>query len=73
MLRGIVTALLRPGGPYLYVRLVTASYAISALARLIPVRAKQVPGYRAKVPAVVWYSGTTIATLVVVLCAFAFS
>jgi hypothetical protein len=55
------------------VRLVTASYVISAIARLIPVKAKQVPGYRAKVPAVVWYSATTIATLVVVVCAFAFS
>lgn len=57
----------------MYVRLVTASYVISAIARLIPVKAKQVPGYRAKVPAVVWYSATTIATLVVVVCAFAFS
>jgi hypothetical protein len=57
----------------LYVRLVTASYAISAIARLIPVKAKQVPGYRAKVPAVMWYGCTTLAALVVVVCAFMFS
>jgi hypothetical protein len=46
----IVAAFLRPGGPYVYVRLVTAGYAISAIARLIPVRRKQVPGYRRRVP-----------------------
>ena len=54
-------------------RLVTASYAISAIARLIPVKSKQVPGYRPRVPAVVWYGGTTLAALVVVACAFMLS
>jgi mannan endo-1,4-beta-mannosidase len=73
MLQAIVTAFFRPGGPYLYVRLVTASYAISAIARLIPVKSKQVPGYRPRVPAVVWYGGTTLAALVVVACAFMLS
>jgi mannan endo-1,4-beta-mannosidase len=57
----------------LYVRLVTASYAISAIARLIPTRRKQVPGYRPRVPAVVWYSGTTAVAVAVAACAFAFS
>ena len=51
----------------------TASYAISAGARLIPVKSKQVPGYRARVPAVVWYGGTTLAAIVVVACAFMLS
>jgi hypothetical protein len=46
MLHGIAAAFLRPGGPYLYLRLVTAAYAVSAIGRLIPVRRKQVPGYR---------------------------
>jgi mannan endo-1,4-beta-mannosidase len=73
MLHGIAAALLRPGGPYLYVRLVTASYAISAIARLIPVKDKQVPGYRRRVPAVVWYGGTTLAAASVVACAFVLS
>jgi mannan endo-1,4-beta-mannosidase len=73
MLQAIVTAFFRPGGPYLYVRLVTASYAISAIARLIPVKSKQVPGYRPRVPAVVWYGATTLAALVVVACAFMLS
>jgi hypothetical protein len=50
MTRGIVAAFLRPGGPYVYVRLVTAAYAISAIGRLIPVKRKQVPGYRSRNP-----------------------
>jgi hypothetical protein len=50
MPREIVAAFLRPGGPYVYVRLVTAAYAISAIARLIPVKRKQVPGYRRRIP-----------------------
>lgn len=54
-------------------RLVTASYAISAIARLIPVKVKQVPGYRPRVSAVVWYSGTGVAALAAVICAFVFS
>lgn len=41
-----VSAFLHPGGPYLFVRIVTVSYAISAIARLVPVRRKQVPGFR---------------------------
>ena len=50
MPHAIVTAFLRPGGPYVYVRLVTACYAVSAIGRLIPVRRKQVPGYRSRNP-----------------------
>jgi len=73
LLHGIATVLLRPGGPYLYVRLVTASYAISAIARLIPVKTKQVPGYRPRVPATVWYGCTTVAALVVVVGVFVLS
>jgi mannan endo-1,4-beta-mannosidase len=57
----------------LYVRLVTASYALSAVARLVPVRSKQVPGYRPRVPAVVWYATTTFAALAVVACTFVLS
>jgi glycosyl hydrolase family 26 len=57
----------------LYVRLVTASYAISAIARLIPVRSRQEPGYRPRVPAGVWYGCTTLVALVTVVCAFLFS
>lgn len=53
-------------------RLVTASYAISAIARLIPTKRKQVPGYRPRIPAVVWYSGTAVLTAAVVACAFVF-
>jgi hypothetical protein len=41
-------AFLHPGGWYLFVRVVTASYAVSAIGRLIPVRRKQVAGYRGK-------------------------
>jgi hypothetical protein len=51
MLHDIAAVFLRPGGPYLYLRLVTASYAVSAIARMVPVRRKQVPGYRRRVPA----------------------
>ena len=54
MLHAITAAFLRPGGPYVYVRLVTAAYAVSAIGRLIPVRRKQVPGYRRRAPATVW-------------------
>lgn len=49
MIHEIIAAFLRPGGPYLYVRLVTAAYAVSAVGRMIPVKRKQVPGYRRKV------------------------
>jgi Glycosyl hydrolase family 26 len=73
MLQAIAIAFFRPGGPYLYVRLVTASYAISAIARLIPVKSKQVPGYRPRVPAVIWYGATALVALVVVACAFTLS
>ncbi len=57
MVHGIIAAFFRPGGPYLFVRLVTAGYAISAVGRLIPVRRKQVPGYRPRVPAMAWARG----------------
>ena len=39
-------AFLYPGGWYLFVRVVTASYAVSAIGRLIPVQRKQIAGYR---------------------------
>jgi hypothetical protein len=42
----VVNALLYPGGWYLFVRIITASYAMSAIGRLLPIRRKQVPGYR---------------------------
>jgi mannan endo-1,4-beta-mannosidase len=42
----VITAFLHPGGPYLFIKLVTAGYVVSAIGRLIPVRHKQVPGYR---------------------------
>ena len=58
MFHQIIAAFFRPSGPYLYVRLVTAAYALSAVGRLIPVKRKQVPGYRPRVPAMVWARGT---------------
>ena len=57
MIHGIITAFFWPGGPYLYVRLVTAAYALSAIGRLIPVKRKQVPGYRPRVLALVGARG----------------
>ena len=54
MLRDIAAAFLKPDGPFWYLRLVTAAYAISAIGRLIPVKRKQVPGYRRRVPLTVW-------------------
>lgn len=46
VLHRAVAAFLRPDGPYLFIRLVTAGYVVSAIGRMIPVRHKQVPGYR---------------------------
>ena len=46
LIRAAADAFLHPGGPYLFVRIVTAAYALSAIGRLIPVRRKQVTGYR---------------------------
>ncbi len=46
LLRDLSRALLEPGGPYLFVRLVLIGYAISAIGRLIPVRRKQAAEYR---------------------------
>ena len=54
MLRDIAVGFLKPGGPYWYVRLVTAAYAVSAIGRLIPLKRKQVPGYRRRLPLTVW-------------------
>ena len=46
LLHRAASAFLHPGGPYLFVRIVTALYAASAIGRLVPVRRKQVPGFR---------------------------
>jgi mannan endo-1,4-beta-mannosidase len=46
LFRDLSHAFLEPGGPYLFVRLVLAGYAISAIGRLIPVRRKQIAEYR---------------------------
>jgi mannan endo-1,4-beta-mannosidase len=46
VLHRAVAAFLRPDGPYLFIRLVTVGYVVSAIGRMIPVRHKQVPGYR---------------------------
>lgn len=46
VLHNAAEAFLYPGGAFLFVRLITAGYAISAVGRLIPVRRKQVAGYR---------------------------
>ncbi len=46
VLRSVAGAFLHPGGPYLFIKLVTAGYVVSAIGRLMPVRHKQVPGYR---------------------------
>ena len=54
MLHVIITAFTHPGGPYLFLRLVAAASEIAAIARLIPIRRKQVPGYRCRVPGAVW-------------------
>jgi hypothetical protein len=54
----IIAAFLRPDGPYLYVRLVTAAYAVSAIGRVIPVKRKQVPGYRRRMPVTARARGT---------------
>lgn len=53
MLHVIAAAFLGSGGPYLYLRLLTAAYAVSAIGRMIPVKRKQVPGYRRRMPAVI--------------------
>jgi hypothetical protein len=58
MIHEIIAAFFRPSGPYLYVRLVTAAYALSAIGRLIPVKRKQVPGYRPRLPAIAPARGT---------------
>lgn len=50
MFHDVVSTFFKPAGPYLYVRLVTAAYAVSAIGRLIPVQRKQVPGYRRRMP-----------------------
>ena len=58
MFHDIAAIFLKPGGPYMYVRLVTAAYAISAICRVIPVRRKQVPGYRRRMLGAVWGGGS---------------
>lgn len=46
LLHRAAIAFAHPGGPYLFVRIVTALYAVSAVGRMLPVRRKQVPGFR---------------------------
>jgi mannan endo-1,4-beta-mannosidase len=46
MIGGAVGAFTHLGGMYLFVRVVMAAYAVSALGRLIPVHRKQRPGFR---------------------------
>jgi hypothetical protein len=36
MLHGISNALLNPGGPWLFVKLVALAFAVSAILRLVP-------------------------------------
>jgi hypothetical protein len=57
MLHSVAASFLGPGGPYLYLRLVTAAYTVSAIGRVIPVKRKQVPGYRRRMPAAIWSRG----------------
>jgi hypothetical protein len=58
MIHQVIAAFFRPGGPHLYVRLVTATYALSAIGRLMPVKRKQVPGYRRRARAMIRARGT---------------
>lgn len=51
--RDIGATVFTSGGPYVYVRLVTVAYAVSAVGRVIPVKRKQVPGYRRRLPVAV--------------------
>jgi len=46
--------------PYLVVTVVTVSYALAAAARLVPMRDKQAPRYRRKLPAPIWYGGSLV-------------
>src|SRR6266567_7367136 len=69
LIRAAVSAFLHPGGPYLFVRIITAAYALSAIGRLIPVRRKQVPGYRPKKPRpVAMAAGAAAVALVAAAC-----
>ncbi len=69
LIRAAVSAFLHPGGPYLVVRIVTAAYAMSAIGRLIPVRCKQVAGYRPKQPRpVALTAGAVAVALVAAAC-----
>ena len=61
LIRAAVSAFLHPGGPYLFVRIVTAAYAVSAIGRLIPVRRKQIAGYRPKQPRSVTLAAGAVA------------
>ena len=69
LVQAAVSAFLHPGGPYLFVRIVTAAYAVSAVGRLIPVRRKQVAGYRPRRPRpVALAAGATAVALVATAC-----
>jgi hypothetical protein len=57
MLHIIAAALFGSGGPYSYLRLLTAAYAVSAVGRVIPVKRKQVPGYRRRMLTAAWIRG----------------
>jgi len=46
---------------------------ISAVARLLPVKLKQVPGYRRRIPATAWYGGSLAIALALAGCAYLLS
>src|SRR6266699_902140 len=69
LIRAAVSAFLHPGGLYLFVRILTVAYAVSAIGRLIPVRRKQVAGYRPRKPRpVALVAGTVAVALVATAC-----
>jgi hypothetical protein len=64
MLHGISNALLNPGGPWLFVKLVALAFAVSAILRLVPVRRSVYYGRRA-----VFKVASAAAALTIVACA----
>jgi len=71
VLSDIASAFLHPGGPYLFVKLLTATYVISAIGRLVPVRHKQVPGYQPRPRrAALEAAGITAAVVMLAGCTF---
>lgn len=71
MAHRISALLLDPGGPWIFVRVVVAAFAIASLVRLVPIRRSVYYGHRAARKSIVISAAVVVAMIVVAECVYA--